>query len=376
MKISLSLITFSFFWFLLCLYSFSQKDLNLTIFDHYKLRPFYESMIQLGYFNRPLSTIIFICLSIALLLCYLLLIFNKKIVFSIKQLFIFLVLLMLTSLPAQPMFSHDIYNYIFNAKMVLLYNANPHQQVALDFSYDPLLRFMHNVHTPAPYGYGWTALSLMPFALSANSFTKAYLLMKLFTSLLFIGEIWIFYKLAGIIDKQNALKRTLLLTLNPLLLTEVFIISHNDSAMMLPVLASLYLLIYKTNPVKTITAWFLWAFSVTTKYASVVLAPFMLLHKKLDIFTWGGLSMLVILLTRTDQLHSWYLHWGMVLLMLSKRSWAVSLAVLLSIGGLLRYAPFLWFGNWDPPVAIWRWGILLLPLILLVIPKLRKLIEN
>jgi hypothetical protein len=96
------------------------------------------------------------------------------------------------------------------------------------------------------------------------------------------------------------------------------------------------------------------------------------LIKKVDIFTYGGLTLLAVLLTRPGQLHSWYLLWGISLLILSKKSWAQMLAILLSIGGLLRYAPYIYFGNWDPPVPIWRWIILLLPLTLLLSKKIRN----
>jgi len=366
------LITFSFSWLLLCLYSFSQKDLNLTIFNIDKLQPFYEMMTSLGYYNRPFSTYIFLSFTVILLICYYLII--RKITLYIKQLLILLTFILITSIPAQPMFSHDIYNYIFNAKMVLTYHVNPHVQVALDFPSNPWLRFMHNVHTPAPYGYGWTILSLIPYSISHNNFTLAYLLMKLFVSSLFILEIWIFYHLAKIqFQGSKAFKRTLILALNPLLLSEIFITGHNDSTMMLPVLLSFYLLLYKPTIPKNILAWVLWAFSVTTKYASVILAPMMIFRKRLDIFTWGGIALLAILLTRPGQLHSWYLHWGMVLLLLSKKSWAVSLSLLLTIGGLLRYAPYTWFGDWNAPVPFYRWLILLLPLLLLLSKKVRNI---
>jgi len=373
-KITGLLITFfGLFWLLLCLYSFSQKDLNLTIFYHPFLDPFYENMNLLGYFNRPLSTFIFIILSVCLLALYLVMVFNNKILILAKRLFITLILLAFASLPAQPMFSHDIYNYMFNAKMVLFYHANPHEKVALDFPDEPWLRFMHNVHTPAPYGYGWTLLSLIPFSFSAGSFNKAYLLMKGFISLLFILEVWIFYMLAR--DRFNseiAVKRTLFLALNPLLLTEIFIMGHNDSAMILPLLGSLYLLTQNTTPLKSVYGWILWLISVLTKYASVILAPFIILRHKLDLFTWGGIALLLVLLTRPEQLHSWYLHWGMVLLMLSRKSWAVMLTILLTVGGLLRYAPYTWFGNWDAPVPQWRWLILILPLSMLLFKKIRR----
>jgi len=375
MKFSFFLFFFSISWFLLCLYSFALKDLNLTIFDHYVLRSFYENMMQVGYFNRQLSTYIFLTLSIVLIYLYLSIAIHKKLFLTIKSLILTLSFLLVVSLPAQPMFSHDIFNYIFNAKMVLTYHANPHVSVALDFPQDPWLRFMHNVHTAAPYGYGWTTLSLIPYSLSGNSFTAAYLLMKLFISLLFIMEIWAFYKLASQqFDKRNALQRTFLLAFNPLLLIEIFINGHNDSAMMFPVLLSIYLMLQKTTIYKTVFAWILLAFSITTKYASVVLVPLILIRKKVDFFTWGGIALLMVLLTRPGQLHSWYLHWGMVLLLLSKKSWAVNLSLILSLGGLLRYIPYVLLGNWDPPVPFYRWLILLLPLLLLAVNRFKKLL--
>ena len=117
---------------------------------------------------------------------------------------------------------------------------------------------------------------------------------------------------------------------------------------------------------------FSWIYSISIKYASVVLLPFLMLIKKVDIFTYGGLAMLLVLMTRPGQLNSWYLHWGIVLLGLSRKSWAIALTLLVSLGGLMRYAPYIFTGNWDAPVQTWRAVILLLPLLLLMSRKVRN----
>src|SRR3990172_6981226 len=90
----------------------------------------------------------------------------------------------------QERLSSDIYNYIFNAKMVWVYGANPHRQVALNFPDDQWLRFMHNTHTPAPYGYGWTMLSLVPSVIGQNHLKLTLLLVKMFVGAFFAGVIF------------------------------------------------------------------------------------------------------------------------------------------------------------------------------------------
>ena len=49
--------------------------------------------------------------------------------------------------------------------MVVDHSANPHISTAWDFVSDPWTRFVQNAHSPAPYGYGWTGLSVGPYLL-------------------------------------------------------------------------------------------------------------------------------------------------------------------------------------------------------------------
>src|SRR5258708_35427326 len=66
--------------------------------------------------------------------------------------------------------SYDVFNYIFNAKMVVVYHANPHLVAAMHYDFDPWTRFMSNTYGLAPYGYGWTTISLLPYILGLNKF--------------------------------------------------------------------------------------------------------------------------------------------------------------------------------------------------------------
>ena len=368
-KHNILFIPFLFIWILLCFFSFSQRDLNLTIYNFFLFNQIQNWLINLGYFQRPLATIIFLILAFGLISFYWLIVVKAD-KFNFPKIWPILLIIIGAGLLAYPMFSHDIFNYLFNAKMVLVYGQNPHIHTALEFPKDEWTRFMHNTHTPAPYGYGWTAVSLLPVFLSFGKFTLAFWLTKALVIGFWGLEIYLFYLIARKkYQKSEIWTRVLLLALNPLILMETLIMGHNDSVMMAPVLLAIYLLLFKNNLKNKISSFLLWTFSVSVKYATVVLAPFLIFIKKIDIFTWGGLALLLVLLTRPGQLHSWYLHWGMVLLFLSPKKWALKMAILLTIGGLLRYTPFVCYGNWDPPVPLFRYIILSVPLLGMLVRK-------
>jgi len=63
-----------------------------------------------------------------------------------------------------PFLSHDLFNYLFDAKIVTFYHQNPYILKALDFPSDPWLRFMHWTHRTYPYGPSFLFLTLVPSA--------------------------------------------------------------------------------------------------------------------------------------------------------------------------------------------------------------------
>lgn len=262
--------------------------------------------------------------------------------------------------------SHDIFNYLFNAKMLIEYGADPHIRTALEFSYDPWVRFMHNIHTPAPYGYGWTVLSLVPYFLGFGSFLLAYLALKAWMVLglvLYLLFGWVLVQRRKFLDWNE---RFWLFALNPLLLWETVLNGHNDVWMMWPALACFAILSNKKRLWwQIVLACVLLGFSISIKLVTVVLVPlaiFMilwpLLRKKVLLVSqflgrlgehgnrfwaeYAAIALLIPLATdRSQQFLSWYLIWPWAFFPLIQWKWLRMLLLAFSATSLLRYLPWL-----------------------------------
>ena len=115
--------SFVFVWAGLVVYSFCFLDLNLTLYRFswfQKIKPFFN---QLGYYQRPLSTLIFLVLAVSLTGLYFNLI-KKKIPQNNCRWINRLLPIIGLGLVSYPMFSHDIFNYIFAYKMVKNINSS------------------------------------------------------------------------------------------------------------------------------------------------------------------------------------------------------------------------------------------------------------
>ena len=343
------------------IYSYAFLDVGLTLTAIKPFLDFQKKMRYFGNFNRPASTVIFILLSFLLFAVYYFLftVFKKEKI-SLKKILLLTVFISGILIPAYPAFSHDIFNYIFNAKMVLIFKVDPHKHVALEFI-DPMLSFMRNVHTPAPYFYGWTAVSLIPFILGLNRIFPEIISFKFFSVLLFFLTFIFLKKILKKLKIQQTDQRLFLFLLNPFILIEAVGVGHNDLAMMLPALLSFYFLLkYKQRKKLKFVLFsvFCFLFSVSTKYATVVLLPLFILFfykDDFDIGLWGAIALFLVPFSRPlDQLHSWYLIWPLIWVFLAKNLKVVSFFCFLSLFALVRYVPYIWYGNWDEPVPFLR----------------------
>ena len=354
------MIIFILSWLLLVVYSFTRQDLNLTWYNQLTV-----PLQTLGWHQRPLATAIFIVLSLLFIAGYIYCLRKHStpgwnVLFLIAFMGIF----------AYPMFSYDLFNNIFNAKMILIYHANPYLQTAIEFSQDPMLRFMQNVHMPAPYAYGWTIASLLPgLVWFTGKFTLTFWAMKTFIAVFWLGQLWILKKLVTRLFPQEPW-RFWLFALNPLVLVETLINGHNDVMMMFLALLAYWFSLHYAK----FKAFIFLLLSISIKYVTVVLLPIFYLQgpslqgKRTDISSLGSLALLAVMFTRPDQLHSWYLIWAFSFAILAKPKWLVSLFTALTFGALLRYAPYIYFGHWDPPVyflrnLIWVGSLAFTPLI-------------
>lgn len=405
MKFSLSLFLVSIFFY--TFFSFSLTDPNLVIttwepywnFQQWMWRTFFENSQLLSWTFGVIVTL----LVISYLGMVIHLIKNKN--YPVRVLIASFTLVVGVLFFSYNALSHDVFNYMFNAKMVMVYDADPHQQVALNFPQDEWVRFMHNTHTPAPYGEGWTALSLFPYILGMEKFVITWLNFRLFSVFSYISLIYILWKSTQELPLNKRVFGLSLLAFNPLLLIEIVSNSHNDLWMMVPALLALLLsagkLPHKKSDIwaKFVLSGVLLGLSISIKFASVVLIPLWLglwlLHwlpslnqgvfKPLDLVKthWPLIASLVLfipLLTGRSQLfHPWYLTWSLIWLPLfdwksdASKIWAVIL-VSFSISSLYRYIPWLLAGNFSGPVLLqqqtitWIGGIVL-AIVLFILKK-------
>ncbi len=356
------------YWFLMATYtvfSYSLTAPNLVLTSWTPYWKFQTWMWSNLFNHRQLLTTVYLIIMSALFVTYLniIKIWPKK-----KQLIWWLPLLLASPLVfSNNALSHDVFNYIFNAKMVVVYHANPHLQTALNFTRDNWTRFMHNTHTPAPYFYGWTGLSLLPYILGGGKFTFTWFVFRLF-SFLSLGLLSFFMIQFG---QLKSAKWQLLTILNPLLLIEVISNAHNDLWMMAPALAAMILISSKHQSfTKKLISFILILVSAAIKMATLALLPLWLAlvlpWKKIWPQWWqfvtknwallsSVLLFLPLLTPRSKQFLPWYLIWSLVWLPLIDKkwqTWKISLLVL-SISSMLRYLPYLWIGNYDGNV-IWH----------------------
>lgn len=302
-------------------------------------------------------TIFFGGLMIAIFINYLLILKNwtKLNLNSRKNFWQFLIIISLPLILSYNALSYDLFNYIFNAKMVVEFGANPHVQTAIDFPDEPMLRFMNNVHTPAPYGYGWTALSVIPYLAGLGKFFSTFLVFKLFAFLSLLLTLLITEKF---FKKANYFQLALLF-FNPLVLIEILSSAHNDLWMLFPALLAVYLAKSFNNKklLKTFLIVILMTISVSIKYATVVLLPFIVffifknklgkLGKIPHIFDLMSLALFLPLLTeRSRYFLPWYLIWSLVFLPLIQSRLLKNLLIVFSLSSLLRYLPWFYYLPW------------------------------
>lgn len=342
-------------------YSFTQVDLGLALTRFPQLFSIQRSFQQIGYFNRPLSSLLYVLILILLFTSYLLLlslIRNNKI--NRKQFWKLIILTTALLTFSYNAFSHDLFNYIFDAKIFTLYGENPYMHKALDFPGDPMLSFMRWTHRTYPYGPVWLVVTIPLSYLGFQIFILTFFLFKILTSISYVASVYLVWKIAGKIDSKYALLSAGFFAFNPLILVEGLVSSHLDIFMVFMALISLYFIIHKRY---LLTLVFL-ALSIGIKFATVFLLPVFLavlvLQYMKEKVPWNtvflasltclGLSVLAAS-QKSGNFQPWYL---LVLLPFSALLvrnkyifWATSV---MSFGTLFTYVPYLYLGHWDKPV--------------------------
>lgn len=363
--------------FLLFFYSFTQVDLNLTISKNPILLNIQKQFTFIGYYERPLSSLLFLIILSLLFIFYLIIIkLVKNNQLSKKRFWKLLLAVALILIFSYPAFSYDVFNYMFDAKTISFYHANPWVVKPLDFPHDPWIRFMHWVHRPSIYPPIWISLSLLPFIFGFGKFILILINFKIFIALFYFASIILLEKILILKKERNVLLKLSYFAFNPLVIIECLVSSHNDIVMIFFALASLYLCLNRQKVWSILSM----VSSTLIKYATVALIPleaFYLLKKnRLSSNTFLTISFFIQTLTFfiiifLMEVQPWYFLWVLPFVLLTDLNYLLPIVVGLSFGLLLRYLPFLYLGNWNFPADIWKIWLTIIPVIFSAILSLR-----
>lgn len=349
---------------LLTVFSYSYVDLNLTLSQNPLVLKFTALMQQLGYYNRPQATIIytaFIVGAFSFFIFNLWLFYKSKV--STKYLFVSVISNTIVLIFAYPFLSYDIFNYMFDAKIIYKYHSSPYTHKPLDFPQDTWLRFMHWVHRFSPYGPLWLATSLIPTVLGFGKF-----ILTLFTFKIFIGSFhlinsFLIYKTLQKIQPKFAEFATAAYALNPTFLIEGIANAHNDVVLASFLLMSIYFAVYSKKSLSFLAI----IIGTLLKYIAILNLPYLVWYffkrKKTEelvilyLLTMGAFTYLFSSFTITVpfvssgstqvQFQPWYLFWTIPLISLVPKKGLVIVAIAVCFGASLRYLPYLYYGDWS-----------------------------
>jgi len=345
----------------LFLYSFTQVDLGLTLSRISIWQGAQKFFQHIGYFDRPLSAFLYSLILVLLFsFYYLFLRLARKGQVSKKSVIVLSLVTGTILLFAYNAFSYDLFNYIFDAKIVTYYHKNPYEFKALDFPSDPMLSFMHWTHRTLPYGPSWLGFTLPLSYLGFQFFLPTFFLFKALAAVSYIGSVFLVSRISKITKKEDQVFNTVFFALNPLIIIEGLVSGHNDILVVFLSLLSIYLILSK----KYVRSFFFLILSAGVKYSTLFLLPVYLLfffkrfkkNENLNYDTFFLLSLIfmiipVILASFRTNFQPWYLLNIIPFACFLGKKYYISIPIfIISFFSLLQYLPFLYLGNWDKPV--------------------------
>lgn len=344
----------------LFLYSFVQVDLGLTLTRTSLVTTIQRSFQYIGYFQRPLSTYLFLGILLLLFLSYGMGLWlaakNKLDRRVVWKAIIVMTVVLAFSYNA---FSYDLFNYIFDARILTHYHLSPYLFTALDFPTDKMLGFMHWTHRTYPYGPAWLVLTVPLSFIGFGYFIPTLVLFKFLMAGFFLLALFYLEKILLKVAPSDALLGLIFFAFNPLVIIESLVSAHNDIVMMSIALMSIYFLVSK----RYLFAFVLLLLSIGIKFATGLLLPLFIIivffERKKVALNWGQifpifiLTMIIGLLAASGRttFQPWYLLYLLPFAALTPRKFFILIpAFILSLAALLNYVPFLFSGNWDPPV--------------------------
>jgi len=323
------------FLFIICIisftiYSYALIDPNLTLVNHPLWVMFRDPLVYFGYHQRQSSTIVYILFLILLFLFHWYFTHNYKRFWLWKTIGV----ISIFSIFSYPFLSHDLFNYIFDAKILTFYGKNPYELTPGFFYHDEWLRFMHWTDRSYPYGPIFLPLTLIPSFLGAGKLILNFIFFKLLNVIFYILAVFFLNKLSK--------KSAVFFATNPLVIIEGLMNAHNDLIAVSLGIVGIYYLQNKTNLIARI----LLLASAGIKYLSF---PIVFIQKnsnsKKNYFLLFLQITIFLYLFFNGTAQPWY--FLSLLLFLPIYPKIVMHLNIFFLCLLLSYYPYIRFGNWD-----------------------------
>lgn len=350
------------------LYSYTQIDLGLSISSSGFVASIQRQFQEIGYFNRPVSTVLFISILVSLFILYGFVLFTSyRKQFRLRDFWICIGVISCITLIAYPAFSYDFFNYLFTAKTVLVFHKNPYEVIPLQFAgVDPWLSFMHWTHLPSAYTPLWITTTFIPYILGFGKLGLLIINLKLYITLAYIATTLGIGKILRETSEHASIVGMTIFALNPLVITECLISPHNDIVMMALVVWAI-VAFKKSRPW---VSFLLLSLSIAMKLMTLALFPVFFLKWNKKIALCLMILALGAVITQREVL-SWYWVWVIPFIALLPEFPALTLLSSgISLGLLLRYVPFLYLGNWDAPAPAIKIWVTSVPILLSIIVTL------
>ena len=350
----------------LTVFSYAYVDLNLTLSRSPNILSFTKIMQQLGYYHRPVATLFYL---LFLIIAFCFFIFNLYLFYKSKVGINYLISCTLINTAilifAYPFLSSDLFNYLFDAKIILVYHVSPYIHKPLDFPTDEWLRFMRWTHRYSPYGPLWLLMSLIPAGLGFGKFILNFFAFKIFISLFHLINSFLIFKILTKLNLKFSTFGTAFYALNPLFLIEGVANAHNDVVLATFIILPLYFLVNKKFALSYVSL----IAGVAVKYIPILNLPWLiwmnLASPKKDVQQFIILNIITLTIftylfssfritvpfvssgATQVQFQPWYLFWTLPLISLIPNVWFVGIAISLSLGASLRYLSYLYYGDWN-----------------------------
>lgn len=356
-------------------YSYTQVDLNLTLSRVSIIQTVQKSFQYIGFYQRPFSTVLYISIITLFFGLYIAVqhLVQQKLLdrASIWKIVFIVVAILIFSYPAA--FSYDFFNYMFTAKTVLVYHKSPYIITPLMFAgVDPWINFMRWTHLSSAYAPLWIILTLVPYLLGFGYFVLIMINMKVLIALFYLLSCFMIEKILLAERPSEATLGLSLFALNPLIIVETLVSSHNDIVLSAFLLVSLWYVGHKDM----VTAWFWLSMSIASKLMTLTLVPLYALKTNRRWMLVAMLAGLVVVVIKREFL-PWYLVWIMPFIALQPRRKDIFIAsTVLSFGLLLSYCPYLYIGSFTSVGQVVKLSIITASVIGAVVSLLASSIQR